>query len=248
MERLTDLTHYTWINEETSLITPGNSITVAHCIPHRFAAYCKILHPIYADPSVQDKTETWADLLDEAARHGTTITVELGSPSTEHRIRWRDLLPQLGRDFHPNVTAYTLSRAFKEQGWPRYLIGPHEGTLDELSCTRFVELLRPFTGHQDCFFHYVIYATSTRESDLLYRGKLHEAIQTLTWDEPVTGSPTYWWPEDKQWCLCTDYDLTFTLVGGSEALIHALLADEFLESVPVSTTSPVDDAGDTINQ
>ncbi len=56
-----------------------------------------------------------------------------------------------------------------------------------------------------------------------------------------------WWPEDRAWCVGTDVDLMSTYVGGSSASIGAVLADDRLESLPVSVDQSVTWESDTIN-
>jgi hypothetical protein len=38
-------------------------------------------------------------------------------------------------------------------------------------------------------------------------------------------SPNLWWPGDRAWCVATDIDLQTTHIGGTGALVEALLAD-----------------------
>ena len=35
--------------------------------------------------------------------------------------------------------------------------------------------------------------------------------------------PNLWWPEDRAWCVASEIDLPFTLVGGSDQLVGAIL-------------------------
>jgi hypothetical protein len=60
--------------------------------------------------------------------------------------------------------------------------------------------------------------------------------------------PSLWWPDDHAWCVGTDIDLMTTYVGGSRALIDALLADNDLESLAVSVDQRADWEADTINR
>jgi hypothetical protein len=39
----------------------------------------------------------------------------------------------------------------------------------------------------------------------------------------------YWWPPDRNWCVCSGHDLAFTIVGGSRKRASVLLASEVLE-------------------
>jgi hypothetical protein len=46
--------------------------------------------------------------------------------------------------------------------------------------------------------------------------------------------PNLWWPEDRAWCVASEIDLDETLVGGTQALIEAILAKRDLSA---STTT-----------
>lgn len=49
---------------------------------------------------------------------------------------------------------------------------------------------------------------------------------------PVLGtqSPQLIWPEDHAWCVATEIDLDSTVVGGTRAVVDAVLADSTLEA------------------
>ncbi|WOF21489.1 hypothetical protein N8K70_08760 [Microbacterium betulae] len=73
---------------------------------------------------------------------------------------------------------------------------------------------------------------------VLFRGATDDFAE-VEWAERVpwtqgdptwTPSPSILWPEDRTWFLATDVDLAYTLVGGSEASVSALLADTRLEA------------------
>ena len=53
-------------------------------------------------------------------------------------------------------------------------------------------------------------------------------------------SPEYWWPPNRAWCVCSDYDLMFTVVGGSRHLISALLKSDVLECLEVTPQTRID--------
>ena len=103
-----------------------------------------------------------------------------------------------------------------------------------------------FGAEQLCYFHYDLIATLGYESDLLFEGKLIDVFATYNL-ESVHGSPTQWWPEDRGWFVCSDWDLTFTLVGGSEEIIDELISNLDLEAVRVEPTFRIDNQSDQIN-
>ena len=50
----------------------------------------------------------------------------------------------------------------------------------------------------------------------------------------------YWWPSDQSWCVCSDYDLPFTIIGGRPNLVSALLQDKVLECIQVTPQTRID--------
>ncbi|MDN4483880.1 hypothetical protein [Demequina lignilytica] len=60
-------------------------------------------------------------------------------------------------------------------------------------------------------------------------------------------SPQLIWPRDRAWVLGTEIDLDSTLVGGSRALIDAILADDAFEAFEVTADSDLTYRGDAVN-
>ena len=60
----------------------------------------------------------------------------------------------------------------------------------------------------------------------------------------VRCTPTHWFPEDRSWLVTSSYDLTFSLIGGSEHLVQQLLGHPVLECVRVAPTTRVDRKAD----
>lgn len=50
-----------------------------------------------------------------------------------------------------------------------------------------------------------------------------------------THTPSLFWPSDHAWCAANEIDASFTCVGGSRALIEAMLNQPELEVMPVET-------------
>lgn len=74
---------------------------------------------------------------------------------------------------------------------------------------------------------------------LLHRGAI-DAVTALC-PYPVSQSPNLWWPDDRAWCVASEIDFRSTYVGGSRALIAAILAAEGLEAIPAKDSDPVRD-------
>ena len=235
MERVEDPKVTEWIRRER-----GRTFL----LPRSFRAYCKIFHPIYEDLSVLDRTRTWDEeakqrLLDMArpvppdlVRGMIVARGSAGEDFPRARIQWRDLAERYGIPFDPKMDVTAFDAVFGAS-WPRYLVGPAEGTLESEAVSEVVGVLERFTGKQLCYFFY----EPLPVDPAIYRGGLDEvlAIAEATQRLPtaIPGSPTYWWPADRSWCVCTNRDLTYTFVGGSEALIAAFVSETSLECVGV---------------
>ena len=79
---------------------------------------------------------------------------------------------------------------------------------------------------------------------LLYAGVIEQALEIGGGDfYPVSGffceqSPTWRWPADHAWCLSTELDAEYTIVGGSAALARQLLIDDDIEALVVAPDEP----------
>lgn len=74
---------------------------------------------------------------------------------------------------------------------------------------------------------------------LLLSGSLENVV--LFEEHPIDNTPNIWWPDDRTWCVATEIDLDYTLIGGSRALIEELLADEGLDSAPARLEEELSD-------
>ncbi len=220
---------------------------VADIMPSTFSAYVKLLHPFYEDTEITDHSMGWdeyyhpwssrkqqmADEIVEQAKlyGGTTRAPHLRS------ISWRELAKKYSVVFNEGITGNAFQRGMPDGKWPRYLIGPAAGELTNGMTQALVDLLKPYTTNEDCFFYFWCLATKIPKNphdwgDVLYEGLLKDVALFLDGKiEEVNRTPTYWIPKSRQWLVCSDYDLDFTLVGGSEELIEGLLNSQSLECV-----------------
>lgn len=267
LNQVNDLTEFEWIWNNIDKLLPHNPENwkgnfVSHCIPPLFEDYCKVFHPIYIDSEFINTPQiTWDEierkerlvkgvknplekLLDEST------LVYGGAPKSNFhgkRIRWKELAEKYGLKFHPEINVSSFSLAFPNRSWARHLVGPSEGRIEKNTCAELVTVLRPFTENQNCFFGYDLIATKKIETELLFFGGLDDVIDTYSLDT-VWGAPTYWWSQNRSWCVCTDWDLTFTIIGGSQKLVESILSNKELEALRVKPTSRVDWFGDKINE
>jgi hypothetical protein len=265
MDRLNGHAEYEWIGSallplQSSETPDWVGHTVGHVIPLVFHRYVKLLHPIYEDLSIADKKLTWDDVeraerpakrrnmtdeerrIDEilnssgrVVRQRTLVGSFIGS-----RVYWRQLAERWGKVYHPGITDRGMVPPFTS--WPRYLVGPEEGNLDVDQLRILAKALAPLTGDQACFFWWMM----VFREEPMYRGHLVELP-----DAPAAQldlrSPNYVWPLDRTWCICTDYDLCFTVIGGTDEVTSALMAETELEVLEIDSNTRVDYRADDRN-
>jgi len=84
---------------------------------------------------------------------------------------------------------------------------------------------------------------------ILFEGPVGSAtdLSELIGGPLLPQSPNLFWTEDRAWCVASEIDLFCTLVGGSEQLVEALLADPTLEVWRIGPTDPIAFNSDLIN-
>jgi hypothetical protein len=216
---------------------------VSHLIPMRFEAYAKILNRIAANYENIDNPLTDRELAILKVPPCTELRAFVEKLREQHlgpRIRWRTLAHFLGVPFeHEICHEWFRIRMEEPYCWPRFLYGPDEGTLEAEESSEVISVLRAFTGSQDCFFRFAEMPFIGTDKPILFLGALDELGTFLTRGK-YQFTPEYWWPADHTWCLCSDYDLMFTIVGGSKDLISAVLKNANLESLEVISQTRID--------
>jgi hypothetical protein len=255
MKLLRDLSEYDWVANGIVETEPS---TVAHCLPSIYPAYAKVFHAIYEDLSVQDDQLTWQD--EDKARapgpepktetqralaealSGSTLVYGGARPDARLvQLRWAELTRRLGMPFVPTLSAASFTRQFPGGSWPRHLIGPDEGNLVGSERAALVSILRGHTETDRILFRFWFLATTDwGGGDKMFEGTLDEADLFPDKRLGVRCTPTHWFPENRRWLVCSDYDLTFSLVGGSEHMIQQLLDHPALECVRVVPNTRVD--------
>ncbi|HEY4554219.1 MAG TPA: hypothetical protein VIG80_13595 [Bacillaceae bacterium] len=231
---------FQWIKEERESYTEDPSLWkgnfVSHCIPDRFEAYCKILHPFRRDLSITDESLTYEQ------------SPEIEEYLLGEALTSRELAKKYHLDYTKEISTDTFIRACGGS-LPRYLVGCDHGSMDMETMIQIVKTLTSFKKeNQLCYFHYYFAKTKdiTLGRDQLFLGKLEDVILLFDKDG-LWGSPTYWWPEDKSWCLCTSYHLDFTLFGGNREMAEGLLSNQELECIEVSAETRIDYLADENN-
>ena len=161
------------------------------------------------------------------------------------RVRWSAIASSTGRVVHPEMQFDRIAALRNWNDDPGWDSPPGEGLLPREDCERLASLLRPHTSTPEVcwfcvwegyggFFDAQSYRDVPRvktpgRAHVLYRGPL-EAATSFHWGW-LWRSPNLWWPDDRAWCVATEIDLPETYVGGSQACIERILADDQLEAI-----------------
>ena len=210
-----------------------------------FERYARIFHPLGEDAD----SPRWSDI---ARQHGRTVeatttwsqvTGEISSGrSYPGEPLFGDLAPVALRPLCQNLAEFTATpqrcwfALWEGWGWL------HPGGTGVLSAGRGFVPPEPEPAPADWQLDQTT-ATFTIPGRryLLFEGSLESALEmggwrTRSWPQPQ--SPSLFWPHDHAWCVATEVDADFTLVGGSNDLIAAILADTRLESVAIARDAP----------
>jgi hypothetical protein len=258
IEFIDDVSVGNWLSE--SLRKIDGQVTLSCVLPPSFQAYARILHPVGAVRSQDEREEPWPD-----------------------DVSWSEIAAMTGRQMHPRVQFDSLIGV--ERGGAR----DWEAEIGTLEPKLWAALSEVLAGHtadpSSCYFalwdgwgwdsgqfatlRFAGSAELTSGSEpplfpeqvmrgprlsledrayMLFEGPL-DAWPSLFVDrlERHWQSPQLCWPPDRSWCAATEIDFDSTYVSGSVELIAALLDDPHFESYPVQPTDRVDYRGDEIN-
>ena len=177
---------------------------------------------------------------------------ELLTQSREYApVRWSEVASWNGCSVHALTQFHEITNIYR---WNGMDLGsrPEEGSLPDTEMRILSELLKGFTGSPDLYHFGFWDGYGQAEFDpafqnypkagigdrdyYLFRGRLdlEQAENAFEFH-----SPTFWWPDDRAWCVVTDIDSMDTLIGGRAACIQAVLNHPELETLPVT----LDDRG-----
>jgi hypothetical protein len=222
---------------------PNEGVPLSCVLPTVFPKYVKILHrldvrydhidrPLSAEESEILKIPDCLVVRNLVERHSRSSS----------RIYWRDAAKALSIPYAPELTHSWFSTTLRPNPdcWPRFIYGPADGCLDIRECCELVSLLAAVANTQECYFRLPEIPFVGTDQNLLFRGPLNE-VEPFFASGRFQFTPEYWWPPDHQWCVCSEYDLTFTVVAGPASLIDALLNSQVLECIEASANIRVDD-------
>jgi hypothetical protein len=223
---------------------PWAGNTIKHLMPDVFEAYAKVFHWLDAN---YGNVETPLSPAEQALLHlprceplrDLIKKLRVGDVGT--RVRWKAVAEALAISFQPGLLDDWFRAKLEPGCWPRYIYGPDEGMLNPLEVSALSKSLGAGDASVRCFYRLPEMAFIATNHPLLYEGSL--ADLTAFSAEPSFRTPEYWWPPNHEWCVCSDYDLAFTIVGGSSATIGRILGDPVLEAIEVQPNLRVDSYG-----
>ena len=212
--------------------------TVGALVPRGFEAYARILHPAW-----------------RVRREGGRL---VRSP-----VRWSEVAELRGTTAHrlmqwPQVWALPLfddsAIEYCVDAGLAPIEGPDEGRLPPLVARVIQQVLSAHAGTvAPCWFgvwpgfgaEYSEGIPSTHRLSTQYRDwdLFRAPLDALTLNFFDAGEMFYQsanvvWPDDRSWCLATDIDLNSSYLGGTKALIEAVLRHEALEAYEASADDP----------
>ena len=223
---------------------------VGSVVPSGFAAYARIFHPASGEghPALEVR---WSEV---AALSGKTVHPEMQF----HAIAPPDLDPDPPREGSLSqaqakalLALLTRHTATPESCWLCLWEGYgylHPGATATLVAAR-PPLARVRVGLKRLQLRWAAPRPPGKHGPrvrlpnrayLLFHAPIAKA---LGWED----GPNLWWPDDHAWCVASEIDLPYTYVGGSQALIEAIVSDRAIEALPARPTDGVTYDSDKIN-
>lgn len=213
---------------------PFDDYSVGSLVPVVFERYARVLHPAWAGPN--------------------------------QRVRWDAVAAWSGRTIHALAQWEFLSRPLGEvaPGCP-FDRPPEDGRLPPQELAILCDVLAAYTSTPDLCsigvwegYGWLEMADPSpgpelrldQRTFLVRQGPIENArlVGWRSWDGTfISEPPTLIWPSDRAWFLAGDVDLDSTYIGGSAALVTAILAQPGLEAWPADATDRVSIDSDSMN-
>jgi hypothetical protein len=215
---------------------------VSNLLPQSFEAYVKVLHRIDANYQGVDNPLSPSEiaiLRIPRCEKLKSFVLGLRERSVGTRVRWKALAELLGVPFAPEINIAWYREKLEDRWcWPHLLSGPSDATLGDDCLDELISVLARFTGDQ-AFFRFSRWQFVLEGSPRLFQGAVPE-LSTFLQAGNYRFAPEYWWPTSRAWCVCSEYDLQFTVIGGPKGLISILLENPVLECIEVSPKTRID--------
>jgi hypothetical protein len=60
-------------------------------------------------------------------------------------------------------------------------------------------------------------------------------------------APSYWWPDDRAWCVCTDTGFEWAYLAGSAGCVAEVIASPVIDALATEPGNPAVSGMDVIN-
>lgn len=192
-------------------------LLTANC-PLIFESYAIILHPFW----INWKLKT----LNESKCHISNRQVD---EADFERVSWQQFFSIYER-FFDLATAYQIQEELLEilrkDDASSYVWIPSEGSCESEELSFVLQQISNIYGDIIANYYFCLYMTKKWEQEYIYRGRLSE-YPKLAFETDLRGNPTSIFPDERNWCIVSDYDLPFTYVGGTKKLIDSITNCKF---------------------
>jgi hypothetical protein len=259
----TDVAPTEWVDENLlPLRAGGDGVRVGEIVPTGFEAYARILHPASRHVGDRDEPITWSELA--RARGGTihpevqlkaVLGDEFGGSQPWGELPEEDRIPEGLRAPLVDVLRRFTGTADRcwfciWEGFGSWFGGVELTAYSDMSKSAMRARPREADRRarmQAAALERIPKASIIGETRrcLVFTGSI-DAVPGMTlggWSQ----TPNWWWPDDRAWIVVSELDAPSTYIGGSEALVEAMLAEPRLETVRSDPNHRFDWLGDRIN-
>ena len=195
-------------------------------LPLIFEKYAIVLHPFGINRKIKLLYESGQEVFEDPLNDPETLS-----------ISWTDFFKLYNQEFNFK-DSYSIQeeirKEIKKNSWPPYVWYPAEGNLDKEEFFEIFTKIKNIYNDQLVNYFYCLLKTKSWESDIIYKGLISE-FDKLANDDEIKDNPTAVYPDNKEWCIVSDFDLPFTFIGGSAELIDSITNDtkyEIFQIVP----------------
>jgi hypothetical protein len=189
-------------------------------IPNNFESYAIALHSFWVNNKISALELN--EIIDEDE--------ELPEDDFE-RVKWKDFFELKQAKFELESAYKSSSEFYSQFKSMNNELYPGEGLMDKEHINSLIKTVLKLYGNQEIELFYIFLATTDWEKDRIYQGKISELHELLD-NKELSLTPSLIYPKEKNWVINTDYDLSFSFIGGEKGLIKELVSknqDEIYE-------------------
>jgi len=217
---------------------------VFNLIPKGYSSILKIFHWMHVNSEQlpndikwdditelkKDKNDVWEKLLKESTLSYSTLGTE---NSNAERISWETVSTMLGVKFNSTINPNVFLKHFNNS-FPTWLFGAEEGTLTEREISIVLEILNTNYANSNFYFHFELLklipsGLNPLPEELRFSGDIQDLPRFLSYEKgpfSIWMTPDYFWPERREFCFCTDYDMPYSILATNDNS----LIDNFMNS------------------